>query len=297
MRKSDRKFKLIYFSKVNVFIPFQLKQTNGGVSNVIASIVNLKGGSGKSTVASLLSLALADLGKRVIIVDRDPQAGLTAMLLGDYKIDLTYEDFERPAKATLYKVYESLGSTILVPSTIDAYSWILELGYPSVDQQIVALEELMSNVKADAILIDTPPEPNPFLVAALAVSDVMLLPVDRSRSTLRGAALTLKVLALREVRGRRGPRKIMFVLNRMDLRERRAAEKIREVLTTHVVEKLSHKLDITIAETVIPRRRVIEDASALAYRYRKPMVNLYKTRHDIAEPSLELAKEVEEFAG
>ena len=63
---------------------------------ITLSIMNVKGGSGKTTLSSLLSLALADHNYDVIVVDRDPQAGITAMLYGSASV--TENEFFWPAK-------------------------------------------------------------------------------------------------------------------------------------------------------------------------------------------------------
>ncbi len=255
----------------------------------VVTVANVKGGSGKTVVAALLTLALADKGYTALAVDRDPQAGLTAMLHGDVK-GLTERDFMKPSKAV--RVYESAGEAILVPSTVEAYRWIIELGYPPVEDQIEALRSLLEASEADYVVIDTPPEPNPFLVSAVAVSDAVVVPVERSRASIRGGILTLYVLSLREARLDMRDKRVFMVFNKFEKRERRILEKLRGALEDFVEKRLDQRVRPTVLSTAIPRVRAIEDVSAQAFRQRRAFIQLYQRDPRVTDAAHELANEL-----
>jgi cellulose biosynthesis protein BcsQ len=206
-------------------------------------------------------------------------------------------EFFQPARATALKVYqsESGGTVSLIPSTIEAYKWIIERGYPLISEQISALSELIDLAKAsgiDYVLLDTPPEPTPFLVAAAAIADAILIPVDRSRSSIRGMLLTLYVLNIKEVRMFMKSRRVLVVFNKFESREKRVLESIRSDVVNIIESKKLENINVEILKTVIPRRRVLEDISAMAFSTSKPLIRIYLKRLDLREPSWRLAKEI-----
>jgi len=153
------------------------------------SIINQKGGVGKTTTAANLGAALANSGWRVLLIDLDPQSHLTM----HYVVDL---DEDRP---TIYDVMTS-SCTIdeaalavrenirLVPSDVDLAGAETELAQASGRQIILrdAVEPIAADY--DIMLIDCPPSVGLLTVNALAATYEMLIPLQPHFLPLQGLA-------------------------------------------------------------------------------------------------------------
>ena len=169
----------------------------------VVVIANQKGGCGKTTTAVNLSACLGTQGKRVLLVDLDPQShatialtdpeataasGVAELLSGD----AAREDAVRPAAYNL----DMLGSS---PAVDD-----LEGQLAADPARWLALVRLVKDLSRDYDLavLDCPPNTGPLTRAALAASDFLLLPVETSYFALYGVGRMLRLV--REEEARRG---------------------------------------------------------------------------------------------
>jgi chromosome partitioning protein len=153
----------------------------GAMRNVVA-LLNQKGGVGKTTVTLGLASAAGSTGRRVLVVDMDPQGSSTWVLGHD----------PATAASTTAEVLGSLPVTkAMVPSTWGGEVWLVpasprlqgrERGSP--DRLRVALGEVSEQF--DAVLIDCPPSLGNLVTSALGAAHHALVVVEPSSLSLRG---------------------------------------------------------------------------------------------------------------
>jgi chromosome partitioning protein len=174
-----------------VDIPAPEPLTSHGPARII-SMVNQKGGVGKTTSTVSLGAALAGYGRRVLLVDFDPQGALSVALgVNAYELDLTvYNLLTQPdchvGDVIIPTVVENLD---LLPSNIDLSAAEVQL------VSEVGREHALSRVLApiideyDVILIDCQPSLGLLTVNALAASQGVIIPMETEYFALRGVAL------------------------------------------------------------------------------------------------------------
>lgn len=122
------------------------------------AIANHKGGVGKTTSVACLGVALASMGRKVLLVDLDAQANLTSFFLPEEREDeereTIYNSFKENKPAPLYPIKENLD---LIPSSLDMAFIELEIGGRMAREFILrgVLEPIAQNY--DYILLDCPP--------------------------------------------------------------------------------------------------------------------------------------------
>lgn len=190
----------------------------GWRKRAIVSVLNLKGGVGKTTLTAHLGTAFARRGYRVLLVDLDLQGSLTSMLLPQEKINQQMADgrlvqhfFNRAAEDKTEKLPdyavevlhdEASGGRLDVIGTTDklAYAelnltmrWLMGTGDRDTRFLLRKSLHLMSVSTAyDLVLIDCPPLVNISCVNALAASDYLLVPTTMSRKSMERVPGLLK---------------------------------------------------------------------------------------------------------
>lgn len=151
----------------------------------IYAVVNHKGGVGKSTSTINLGAALAKRGKKVLLVDLDPQANLTQSL-GIKNPEITI--YENLKGEKLLAPVEYKNNLYVLPSSLDLSAAEMELSSEPGREYILKdiLEQLIK--KFDYILIDCPPSLGILTINALAASKYVLIPMQAEYLAMRGLA-------------------------------------------------------------------------------------------------------------
>lgn len=178
------------------------------------SIALQKGGVGKTTTVQHLAHALAMSGRKVLMVDADPQGSLSQRYdLANIQLTLANAlGVEGPPTATLQEVTVATyqDNLWLVPAAIDPEDRRLALSnrrLANEDRGKFAIDLLLRRepLPYDYILIDTPPGESEVLIAALVASDQVLLPVQLSPMGMEGFvgidAAIVRARELQELRG------------------------------------------------------------------------------------------------
>lgn len=224
----------------------------------IISMVNQKGGVGKTTSVINLGAALAELGRKVLLVDLDPQGALSAGTgINSYELDLTVYNLllERD-----HDIREAIQPTTtenmeILPANIDLSAAEVQLVNEVARE--MALARVLRPVVGDydIILIDCQPSLGLLTVNALAASDGVIIPLGAEYFALRGVALLVETIE--KVQDRINPRLEMdgILITMFDPRTLHARE-----VVARVVEAFPDKA----FHTAINRTVKFPDASVAA---------------------------------
>ncbi|MEA1962915.1 MAG: AAA family ATPase [Patescibacteria group bacterium] len=164
----------------------------------IISIVNQKGGVGKTTTAVNLGAYLAHLGKEVLLVDIDPQANATSGLGIDHK-ELPHGIYE--AIIGEKPIYFIIKRTVqdgykIAPSTLSLAGAGIEL--VSMEDREFRLNKIISEIvnEYDYVIIDGPPSLGLLTVNSLVAADEVLIPIQSEYYALEGLSQLLETIAL-----------------------------------------------------------------------------------------------------
>ncbi|KRF15556.1 hypothetical protein ASG90_11255 [Nocardioides sp. Soil797] len=254
--------------------------TTHGNARVI-SMCNQKGGVGKTTTTINLGASLAEYGRKVLLVDFDPQGSLSVGLgLNPHEMDLSIYNLlmERDVDYEDVVVPTGVPGMDLLPSNIDLSAAEVQLVHEVAREQTLQRILAPALEKYDVILIDCQPSLGLLTVNALTASDGVIVPLECEYFALRGVAL-LKT-TIDKVQERLNPKlEIDGVLGTMfDGRTLHSRE---------VMERLVHAWGDKVFHTVIRRTIKFSDSTVAG----EP-ITTYASSSAGADSYRQLAKEV-----
>lgn len=246
----------------------------------IIAIANQKGGVGKTTTSINLSSCLADLGKKVLLVDIDPQGNATS------GVGITKQNLEN----TVYELFldECTISECLTKSVVDNLNVLpsnvnlsgAEIDLIGVENREYILKNVLDQIKDlyDYIIIDCPPSLNILTVNAMTAADSVIVPIQCEYYALEGLSQLIHTINLIQDRLNNDLEIDGIVFTMYDSRTN---------LSSDVVENVKSNVHINIYDTVIPRNVRLAEAPSFGLP-----IHMYDGKSAGAVAYKNLAKEI-----
>ncbi len=271
---------LILRELYEVFLAFLYEVKVGDIVGKIVSIANQKGGVGKTTSSVNLAACLAYVGKKILLVDIDPQGNATSGV-GIEKADVNqciYDVLVDDVDAADVIKSAKVENLDVIPATIQLAGAEIEL-VPTISRE-VRLKRALDKVvdQYDYIIIDCPPSLGLLTINALTASDTVIIPVQCEYYALEGLSQLLNTVRLVQKHLNEDLKIEGVLLTMLDARTN---------LGIQVIEEVKKYFQDKVYKTIIPRNVRLSEAPS----HGEPII-IYDAKSKGAEVYLDLAKEV-----
>ena len=249
--------------------------------SITIAVANQKGGVAKTTTCLNLGHALSERGRRVLLVDLDPQASLTISLGFDVRnLPSTIYDVLLDTKAGL-SIKDIVQETTMkgvdvAPASIDLSKAEMDL-FSEMNRER-ALKDALKPIQSayDYLLIDCPPSLGLLTTNALAAADAVLIPLQSDYLAMRGAELLLSTIE--KVRRKLNPKlELLGVLATMhDARTSHSRDVLKEVRTAFGDRTFTS----VIPYSVRAKESVVSGKSILDYDGKSKLARSYRALAD-----------------
>ncbi|WP_394238138.1 ParA family protein [Niallia oryzisoli] len=246
----------------------------------VIAIANQKGGVGKTTTSVNLGACLAYIGKKVLLIDIDPQGNATSGV-GIEKADVdqcVYDVLVDDVEANQVIRPTAVENLYSLPATIQLAGAEIEL-VPTISREVRlkrALEKVIGEF--DYILIDCPPSLGLLTLNALTAADSVLIPVQCEYYALEGLSQLLNTVRLVQKHLNNDLKVEGVLLTMLDARTN---------LGIQVIDEVKKYFQDKVYKTIIPRNVRLSEAPS----HGEPII-IYDSKSRGAEVYLDLAKEV-----
>lgn len=244
------------------------------------AIANQKGGVGKTTTAINLSACLAEKGKKILVIDTDPQGNTTSGFgIDKNNLDNTiYELMLGECSIRSCIIYNVVDGVSVLPANVNLAATEIEL--IGVERKEYILKNEVDYIKNDYdfIIIDCPPSLNMLTINAMTTADSVLVPIQCEYYALEGLSQLIHTINL--VKERLNPELEMegVVFTMYDSRTN---------LSVQVVDNVKQNLKQRVFKTLIPRNIRLAEAPSHGIP-----INKYDAKSAGAEAYLQLADEI-----
>ena len=233
----------------------------------VVAVANQKGGVGKTTTAVNVAACMASVGRRVLLLDIDPQANATSGL-GVEKLEGASAYGPLLGEGTLAEKIQqtAFDRLFLVPSEVDLCGAELELARMEnhLHRVRAVLEPVRESGRFDVIIIDCAPSLGILTLNAFAATENLLVPLQCEYYALEGISMIHRVVGqLRESGVNPGLKLLGVVMTMFDARTR---------LSQQVVDEVRRHFGSAVFETVIPRTTRLAEAPS----HGKPIIHYDK---------------------
>lgn len=224
----------------------------------VTAIINHKGGVGKTAISTNLAYALADLGKKTLLIDLDPQAHSCIIYCNDIDENNTVSNVIRDRSyninQSLYKAEiqgDHINNLFIMPSDLQLSLTEVEIYGRTRFEKLLHRQISKVSNHFDYILIDCPPNLGPLTQNAIFASSDILVPVNYDNFALRGVKTLFE--KIHDVKEDQPQYSIKILRNKRDVRDKKMTNAIEEELSENLPKEY-------IMDTVIRKASVLEQS-------------------------------------
>jgi chromosome partitioning protein len=243
----------------------------------VVAIANQKGGCGKTTTAVNLSACLAAKGKKVLLIDLDPQGSATTHLAINNFENTMYEAMLGDLNLSQLSTPTEINGLDIIPADKRLGKAEMEIAGKSIARERILKPKIQTQNAYDFIIIDTPPNLGFLTINAMVASDTVLVPIQTEFFAIQGLSMILDLAkAISEGLGQ--DLKLRYLLTMYDARTKMGKE---------VITRVRELLGNDVFKVVIPRSIKLAEAPS----YGKP-IHLIDPEAPAAKAYFQLANEV-----